>query len=272
MKTLEEYLAEDNAAGASLKQAQQPKRPKNAEARALELFMRLVPEDQEKHLRFLEKALGGEDNDAWTDAGVGGDVAAKNRLSLKDNPSKNKNTLDKLKQMKADQLKKQMEEWFTELSAETHQDMIDTFNEAVENKSSKFGHGLQELLAQYGFLFAEEQEIVVNRLLIYIENLQELIEHYEDEAAVIRQEIAENQRNLSEEVIFATASQKPRHRPIVDMFPIEEDNRYLMETDEAQHTNDPKMRQRLEFLNRTTRNVDTHGPNDNLMEAWRLNS
>jgi hypothetical protein len=75
---LDAYLAE-TAASDTLNNAQKTKAPRDAEARALALFQRLAPDEQEAHLDYLEKTL---ENAANRD-GIPDDYAEKNRASLK---------------------------------------------------------------------------------------------------------------------------------------------------------------------------------------------
>src|ERR1700753_3805232 len=85
---LDAYVTE-NAAADSLKNAQKPKAPLDAEVEALAHFMKL---DDVQKQSFLSKALSADGNDVWKKgAGVGDGVAAKNAKKLHGKKAKKEN-------------------------------------------------------------------------------------------------------------------------------------------------------------------------------------
>jgi hypothetical protein len=264
MKTIREYLGETPAPD-TLKAATQPKKSTTDAARALEIFMKLAPDEQEKHLDYLEKSLSGKSNDAWNNAGVGDDVAAKNRKGLKDHPGGNNKSLE--------DIKKKMKESFPEFSEDLQQQFAELFVETAERVSAR--EALFEMIAELftddpslKLIFASDQEIgLIEELANRTVELEDALEVAEAELEMLMRK----SQSLSEEaVIYVVPKKRRSSRNLAEDFEPNEDNVVLMNETSHEHT-DPAMRKRLEFLERTTKNVDEHKSNTNLLEAWKMN-
>ena len=223
--TLKDYLPEETAASKSLKDAQKAKSTTTTAARALEIFMKLAPDEQEKQLDFLEKAL----------ADSGGDLgavvhSARNRASYKPNGGTAAGA-EKMKKLKTnEELAEEIEELMKQsgFSPEFQQQAAELFIEAVEDKAETvaIGSKLREMFRDnphFSLMFADDEQIdAVELLANRIEELEYAIAECEEESAILRAE------SLSEEVVFAPSKPTRSRRNLSEDFEANPDNEFLM--------------------------------------------
>jgi hypothetical protein len=248
---LDRVLAEGTPAADSLKGAQKTKPTTTRQARALELFMKLAPEEQEKVFDDLENSIrshqGGD--------GVPDGTAARNRKSR--TPGGGTSGSGDLKMKKP---KDSIKESFPGTSDELLEQMADAFHDAVIRTSA--GDALRELFSQnphFSLMFADDETIdAVELLCAKIESLEEGIALAAEERAMLEQELIERQATFKEETLFNTATRSrsaPPRRSLDSDFTFNgEDGKLLMGEEESPRHHDAKMQARLEHLNRMTLN------------------
>lgn len=267
--TMREYLPEGTPAADTLKNAQKARPNTTAAAKVLELFMRLSPMDQERHLDYLAKTLGATDNDAWK---TGEDYAERNRKGLKDNPSNNKKSL-------AD-IRKGLKESFPGTSDELIDKMTQLFSDAVAKKT--IVEAVEELLVEepyFSLLFGDVAEIVAAEALAErITELEERIAWYEEDNNRLYEEINREPSDgeLMEDFVITQQrnANKPR-RSIYNLaddlgFNPDPDNIVLVEEDRPRRQNDP-MSKRVAYLEQTSGGrpiVAPSGTATSLLETW----
>jgi hypothetical protein len=259
--TMREYLGE-TVASDTLKNAQKTKQPTTNAARALEMFMKLAPEEQEKHLDFLQKALSDEGNDVWKTAP---DYAAQNRKGLKDNPSKNKKSLANIKA--------EITEAFPEFTEELQERFADLFTESVAKTT--FAEAV-------GTLMTENPELRLlmasNEELDMVESLAERIQELEDAVAEVAQENAmmveaqrqSEQQKLQEELLIDLTRTPKRQHNIADDFEPDPENSWLLAEDTPRRSNDPMSRY-ASYIEQTVRGRPIKAPVGTasyLTETW----
>jgi hypothetical protein len=268
----DKYGLQETVASDTLRAAQRTKPTTTKAARALEIFQKLAPDEQEAHLDWLEQPLKYHDSGD----GVPDGTAEKNRASLK-NAQKAKKT-PKLKRAEIEAVIKE-----TFGASNTQLDkFVDVFLEAVESRAETvaFGNKIRELfesIPYYSLMFADDETIdAVELLSDRINDLEEGLQYAAEERAILEQELLERQSALAEETLFnndAPSRSVAKRRSLDPDFTFNEEGEFLMEdgTRQSQPVSDPKMRRYAEVLARTTRNVDVHTPNENLLEAWKNN-
>jgi hypothetical protein len=231
----------------SLNDAQKPKESTTNLARAIEIMMRLAPDQQEAHLDWLEKSLN-DDNAAFTNAGIPDDYAAKNRASVK-----NAQKMKKTPKLKREDLDALMQEAFPDLTPELHERFVEVFDDAVSHASAR--NALKEIFIgtpEFALLFDQRQLDLADYYANRIVELEEAIAEVEHETALIEARMQE-QESLSEDVMYPSPDLRPSRRRSLnpdDLSEVSEDNAGLIMT-EDQHSGDPRQRAYLNAIQRS---------------------
>ncbi len=260
--TQNEYLKEPSAAD-SLKAAQETKPTTTAAARALEVFMKLAPEQQKLHLDFLEKSLNG-DNDAWNKAT---DYSERNRASLKD--AQKTKTMPTLKKEELEEL---IAESFPEFSPELQNKFAELFASSV---GALLRQKILELFVDYpefALVFGDKSMDHVESLLLRISDLEDGIADVEEENEMLEAGLVESQQQrLSEEALFATQQHKRARSLDFDDY-LDPENSRLMDEQQQQRATDPAMAARLRYIEASIpANAGEHAV-QGLLETWDLNN
>jgi hypothetical protein len=264
-------LNESIASQQTLKDKTKTQATTTAQAELLAQFMRLPIEHQKRALGLDDT---DKDNDDW-----GNSYASRNRASHKaggGTSGAGDLEMKKLKTSVKESLGK-------EFSGEFAEQAESLFWNAVKNKAktvaaaNKLAEMIDESFADKPYLrlaFADDKTIdAVELLSNKIEELEEDLAILEEEHARLIDEELARYHSLEEETLFNTVTRPPRRstRNVAeDLEGVDPENRYLMEDGTRQHL-DPQMARYVQKLNETTRNVDVHTPNENLLEAWKNN-
>jgi hypothetical protein len=265
--TLSEYLTETKASD-TLRDAQKTKPNTDDAAEAIAAFMKLNANQKKRHLEFLQAALGDEGNDVWKS---GKDYSEPNRKSLNNNAAKNKNSLR--------DIRKGLKEAFPDTNDELLDKMEEVFTEAVATKS--ITEGLIELFAEdpiFQLLFAHDEQIdVVEALAERTIELENDIAWYEEQNAVLREEVEQSPNHLYEDFIASAASgsTKPyrsRHNIADDLgFNPDPENIVLMEGDTQPQRRNDSVGRYADYIERTAGNRPVVAPSGSasyLTETW----
>jgi hypothetical protein len=215
--TIKEFLGEGTPAADSLSNAQKSKPGRDAEAHALEVFMKLDADQKVRHIDYLTKALA--DSAVWTKgSGVPADTAKKSLESLKAAQKKKKqNASPTVKEiMSANELEDALREAFPDLTEDLREKFGEIFHEAVEDQAAKIAmrDALREIYNSCPALQLYMSEHAMKRYESAVERHDELssmVEAAEAELELLRAEEELRLSAMNEEAIFAHAAQ-PRSR------------------------------------------------------------
>lgn len=266
MKKLNEISASD-----TLKNAQQPKKSTTATAKALELFMRLSPDQQQQHLDYLERSLSGDDNDVWKNSNVGD--AKRNRDSLRPGGGTSSAAEIEMKKLKKEELEELMAELFPEFSPELQNKFAELFASSV---GALLRQKILELFVDYpefALAFGDKSMDHVESLLLRISELEDGIADVEEENEMLEAGLVELQRQrLSEEALFATQQHKRAKRSLDMDDYLDPENIRLMDEQQQQRATDPAMAARLRYIEASIpANAGEHAV-QGLLETWDLNN
>jgi hypothetical protein len=264
VKDLNEYIT---PAAQTLTNAQKTQQKNDDEVELLARFMKLNNAQKARHVEFLQKSLSADGNDAWSKgAGVGDDVAAKNRQGLKDNPNKNRKSLADIKKA-AKKLYPDVSEKFQEEAAEAFfEAQIPAAREALFEMISELLNNDPTL----ALAFADDATLAIcEAYALRIEELTELCEAAEFERDML---VREARAALEEGTIYVVPKKRRSTHNLADDFAPNEDNAVLLETDQQQHGHhmDKRMQSYLKVLERTTKNVDMKTASSALHETWNI--
>ena len=266
-----DQLDEEIATQASLTSFSKNAKGNDAAAHAVEVLMKLAPSERAKHISDLERSLRSHKSGDGVEDGT--DV--KSRASLKDHPSKNKNSLAHLKK----KMTVRMKDFFPEVSEQMREQFATMFVESIDriSTSRSAAQALADLFeSNPHFSLLWKPESYLEQVEIWsqrVEQLEQACLEVEEENQMIREQMMRNEigRHLEEEALYSPPSQRRRsmHNIADDLEAVDEDNRYLL-GETSYHAGDARMNARRAYLEQTTAHTDISNAKNYLVETWEL--